>query len=132
VDLAAAKRALNALLPYIPLGPLCAILDAKNFTITEKGTWPVDFYAPWCPHCRDLDPEWQKLADSESRARFAKVDCEENKAFCKGQAIKHLPTIRLYRGGMRTYEGKKQVDEFKRYLDSQIRLTVRAVDDFEA
>ena len=39
--------------------------DAK----TAKGVWLVDVYAPWCGHCKALEPKWDELAE-----KFAPVE----------------------------------------------------------
>ena len=43
------------------------MLTAESFETLvvgkEKGvTWLVDFHAPWCSHCQELVPVWNKLA----------------------------------------------------------------------
>ena len=46
----------------------------------------VNFYAPWCPFCRQLAPTWEALAKwahekyptTDGRIRVASVDCVEH------------------------------------------------------
>lgn len=40
-------------------------LNPNNFDNRVKdsdGVWVVEFYAPWCGHCQQLVPEYQKAA----------------------------------------------------------------------
>lgn len=39
--------------------------------------WFVEYYAPWCGHCKSLAPHWGKLATAlKGRINIAKVDCD--------------------------------------------------------
>lgn len=65
---------------------LVETLTAKNFDTAMKANpsvvWVVDFYAPWCGHCKKLAPEWTNAAaiakQKGSTVRFAKVDTDQN------------------------------------------------------
>ena len=41
----------------------------------------IDFYAPWCDHCKALEPKFKALAkiftESGSTIKFGKLDCEK-------------------------------------------------------
>ncbi|CAF2968782.1 unnamed protein product [Rotaria sp. Silwood2] len=66
----------------------------------------VLFYVKWCPHCRRLDPEYERastilLKNADSPIYLAKLDCtNDNEARCtRRYEINGYPTLRIYRYG---------------------------------
>jgi protein disulfide-isomerase len=85
-------------------------LTAETFqrlvTMTHD-PWFVKFYAPWCPHCQHLAPNWEGMARKmEGKVNVGEVNCDIEKRLCRDVKVKAYPTILFFRGGERIeYEG---------------------------
>jgi len=81
---------------------LQAFLDGHEHAV-------VDFYAPWCEHCKTLEPEFEKAASmlrAEGLAtRFAKMDASGNDE----HMIEGWPTVKYYHKGKPSHLQKFQV-----------------------
>jgi len=58
-------------------------LDETNFdalVFSSKDIWMIEFYAPWCGHCKALEPEWNEAALAlKGQVKLAKVDADTHK-----------------------------------------------------
>jgi protein disulfide-isomerase A1 len=104
------------------------VLDHLNFdqTITENPVILVEFYAPWCGHCKHLEPEYQKAAtmlkEKEVPVKLAKVDAnaEENAELRTRFQIQGFPTIKLFRdGAISDYQGERNADAIASFMKKQ-------------
>ena len=54
------------------------VLNEANFeqtVLNSRDIWFVEFYAPWCGHCKNLEPEWNAAASAlQGQVKFGKVD----------------------------------------------------------
>ncbi|UJR35665.1 hypothetical protein I4U23_028415 [Adineta vaga] len=101
------------------------VIVAKNFNdIVNDETKDVliEFYAPWCGHCKSLAPKYDELAKKlkkESSIVIAKMDATENDV-PSGYEVQGFPTIyfapKNNKKNPRKYEGGREVDDFIKYL----------------
>ncbi|MES1919519.1 Protein disulfide isomerase [Bonamia ostreae] len=69
----------------------------------------VEFYAPWCGHCKNFAPEYEKAARKmESTALFVKIDATTESALAKAYKISGYPTITYSANPVKS--GKKGYD----------------------
>ena len=61
-------------------------LNPNNFesrVVDSEGVWVVEFYAPWCGHCKSFAPEYQKAAKAlKGIIGVGAVDCDQHKSLC--------------------------------------------------
>ncbi|KAF2763657.1 hypothetical protein EJ03DRAFT_332553 [Teratosphaeria nubilosa] len=87
-------------------------IDQRSYrTLIEKSnhTSIVEFYAPWCGHCKALQPHYERAAKQlKGLAQVAAVNCdaEENKPFCGQMGVQGFPTLKIVKPG-RIKDGKK-------------------------
>lgn len=65
----------------------------------DKGAL-VEFFAPWCGHCKRLAPEYERLGEAfakqQHRVVIAKVDADSNSELGVRNGIQGFPTIKYF------------------------------------
>lgn len=90
-----------------PSAPLINLTTTSFPTevLTSKNSWLVEFYSPYCPHCKAFAPTWANLnqdkqyqhTDYEEGAKFklGRVDCAAYGDLCVEQGVERYPTLKL-------------------------------------
>lgn len=90
--------------------------------IKENSFILIEFYAPWCGHCKRLAPEYEKAADAlkaaESKAVIAKVDSTVEKTAASAWSIRGYPTLLYFENGqmVEKYSGGRTAEEIVKYM----------------
>ena len=106
------------------IGNLKGSFELEAFQSGVEPTFAM-FYAPWCGHCKNAMPEFDKLAENPPNGvKVMKINCDEesNKELAKKQNIQGFPTIRYYKNGMdgdhQEYNGERTADGFMSFLNN--------------
>lgn len=103
------------------------VLTDKDFDEQVKDgmetPWFVEFYAPWCGHCKQLEPKWAELpALLDGKVKVAKVDATVEKAVAEEYKIQGFPTLKLIAGGkMYAYEGDREADAMAKWAAGEYK-----------
>lgn len=60
----------------------------------------LDFWAPWCPPCRMLKPELERMASElAGRAQVAFVNVDEHPRLAEAFRVSGIPAVFIVKGG---------------------------------
>ncbi|KAG9246744.1 thioredoxin-like protein [Calycina marina] len=83
----------------------------------------VEFFAPWCGHCKKLAPIYEQLAQewvgSKDKVLIAKVDADAEKSLGKRFGIQGFPTIKYFNGKddePENYNGARDLESLSKFL----------------
>ncbi len=82
----------------------------------------VEFFAPWCGHCKSLKPEYEEAARRlAGKHKIATVDCTTEQDLCATYKIRGFPTLKLIRsdGTITDYEDARKADALVKFVLKQ-------------
>ena len=77
-------------------------VNSEQFSQMLAGEKPllVDFWAPWCVHCRALQAAFDKAAEeNEDSVLAVKINIDEEMELTNAEGIEVIPTLVLYKNG---------------------------------
>jgi len=113
-------------IPESQEGPVHIIVahNYKDIVMDDDKDVLVEFYAPWCGHCKALAPKYEELAslyfnspDFSKKVIIAKVDATANDV---PDEIQGFPTIKLFPANAKdspiTYSGSRTIEDLAKFV----------------
>ena len=103
--------------------------------IENKKNVLVDFWAPWCPHCRKINLAYEQIAEQYAgELEVVKLDMDEDDALWDDLQVELIPTVRLYVNGEAVStvvvpESQAAIEEMLKAFAPQRKAEARTVHD---
>ncbi|GFT20048.1 protein disulfide-isomerase TMX3 [Nephila pilipes] len=113
-------------------------LSDRFLDVRSNGVWLVMFYAPWCGHCKNLEPIWNQVAQSlvDTDIRVGRIDCTRFTSVATEFSVSGFPTILFIKGHKTVeYRGDRErheIVDFARRMDGPAVRHFASCNQFEA
>eukprot|EP00123_Amoebidium_parasiticum_P000841 comp11741_c0_seq1/m.6331 comp11741_c0_seq1/g.6331 ORF comp11741_c0_seq1/g.6331 comp11741_c0_seq1/m.6331 type:complete len:362 (-) comp11741_c0_seq1:137-1222(-) len=104
------------------------VLSESNFgeiVLDNNKNVLVEFYAPWCGHCKALAPTWEKVAQNfklEPNCVVANLDATQHSDVAQKFEVQGYPTIKFFSAGDKTptdYNGGRDEADLMKFLNEK-------------
>jgi len=86
----------------------------KKLVLDSDDLWFVEFYAPWCGHCKNLAPSWEKAARAlKGVIKVGAVDMTTDQDVGAPYNVQGFPTLKFFGSNKQKpldYEGQRDAE----------------------
>lgn len=93
----------------------------------------VEFFAPWCGHCKNLAPVYEELAASfegqKDKVTIAKVDADEHRDLGRRFGVQGFPTLKWFDGKSdkpEDYKSGRDLESLSAFISEKTGLKSKA------
>ncbi|QQP53815.1 putative protein disulfide-isomerase A6, partial [Caligus rogercresseyi] len=102
----------------------------KKLVLDSDEMWLVEFFAPWCGHCKNLEPHWKSAASELSgKVKLGAVDATVYPDLAQKYGVQGYPTIKHFpsgvkKGGPQEYDGGRTKDDIVAWAMERAELNI--------
>lgn len=100
------------------------VKEDMNYTqsINSMPVTLVEFYATWCPHCRNMMPVVAQVKEQlDGKAAIVQIDVDKNQETADNAGVEVYPTFILYKDGKEVWRNRGEISG----KDLQAEITSR-------
>ncbi|OWF52560.1 protein disulfide-isomerase TMX3-like [Mizuhopecten yessoensis] len=116
----------RTILTVVLFGAICVVssqvleLDERFLDVYKEVPWLVEFYAPWCGHCKKLEPTFHQVSMSlrNTPVKVGKLDCTRFSSVASEFSVKGFPTIKFFNGeNIYTHRGDRTKEDIMEFVN---------------
>ncbi|EFX01396.1 disulfide isomerase [Grosmannia clavigera kw1407] len=122
--LAVIASAKSSVLDLLPSNFDSLVIDSGKPTL-------VEFFAPWCGHCKNLAPIYEDLADTfafSDKVQIAKVDADAERSLGQRFGVQGFPTLKFFDGKSKEpvdYNSGRDLDSLSAFITEKTGVLPR-------
>ncbi|XP_045192174.2 protein disulfide-isomerase TMX3-like [Mercenaria mercenaria] len=105
-------------------------LDERFLEIHKQGKWLIEFYAPWCGHCKKLEPIFNKVHNTlrNTDVKVAKIDATRFSSVSSQFEVRGFPTIKFFDGDkIHNFRGERTANDILEFVNKAKGPSVRRI-----
>ncbi|WP_448519816.1 thioredoxin domain-containing protein [Rhodoflexus sp.] len=100
------KNSLPVEMPQVAAQDKISQQDYERLIHSEKVVL-VDFYAPWCTPCKQMEPMLDELAKQHAGTlEIVRINIDENRQLAKNLQVEEIPVLKIFKNGQQTWHHK--------------------------
>ncbi|XP_045123689.1 protein disulfide-isomerase A6 homolog [Portunus trituberculatus] len=98
----------------------------EKLVLKSDDMWLVEFFAPWCGHCKNLAPQWEIAAsDLKGKVKLGALDATVHSVMASRYGVQGYPTIKFFhKGDVEDYDGGRTASDIVAWATDKAAVNI--------